>query len=87
MAPRSSRAAITGVHQGALKVSLTAPPVGGAANAALIELLAAELRVPRRAISIARGQRSKTKTVSVQGIGAEALLNKLSPQEPGRHPG
>lgn len=73
VAPRASRAAIVGVHAGALKVALTAPPVDGAANAALIELLADELGVPKRAVEITRGERSKNKTVRVTGVTAEQV--------------
>ena len=57
--PRASRAAITGVHAGALKVSLTAPPVEGAANAALIELLADALGVAKRAVRIEHGDHGR----------------------------
>lgn len=71
--PRASRAAITGVHAGALKVSLTAPPVEGAANAALIELLADALRVPKRAVRIEHGDHNRQKTVAVEGITLAAV--------------
>jgi hypothetical protein len=82
VAPRASRAAIAGVRGGALKLSLTAPPVDGAANAALIELLADALSVPRRAVRIARGARGKNKTVCVEGITADAV-RALVPAAPG----
>jgi uncharacterized protein (TIGR00251 family) len=71
--PRASRAAITGVHAGALKVSLTAPPVEGAANAALIELLADALDVPKRAVRIEHGDHNRQKTISIEGITAAQL--------------
>jgi uncharacterized protein (TIGR00251 family) len=73
VAPRAARAAIAGVHAGALKLSLTAPPVDGAANAALIELLAEALSVPKRAVWIERGERGRTKTVCVRGVTADAV--------------
>jgi uncharacterized protein len=73
VAPRASRAAISGTHAGALKLSLTAPPVEGAANAALIELLADALAVPKRAVRITRGQRGRNKTVCVEGVSADAV--------------
>lgn len=73
VAPRAARAAIVGVHAGALKLSLTAPPVDGAANAALIELLAEALSVPRRAVRIVRGERGRHKTVCVDGVHADAV--------------
>lgn len=66
--PRSSREALLGVHDGALKIALTAPPVDGEANAALIAYLAGALGVPKRAVRIVRGETSKTKTVEVDGV-------------------
>lgn len=72
--PRASRAAIVGVHDGALKVTLTSPPVDGAANAALIELLAEVLDVPKRAVEITAGERSKHKTVRVHGVTEAQVL-------------
>jgi uncharacterized protein (TIGR00251 family) len=77
--PRSSRCAIIGVFEGALKVSLTAAPVEGAANTALVKLLSQLLDVPKSAIAIIRGERSKNKTVRIDGIksnAVERLLNK-----------
>jgi uncharacterized protein (TIGR00251 family) len=71
--PRASRAAITGVHGGALKVSLTAPPVEGAANAALIELLSSALGVPKRAVRIEHGDHNRQKTLAVEGVTLAAV--------------
>jgi uncharacterized protein (TIGR00251 family) len=62
---RSSRDEIVGVLAGALKVKLTAPPVDGAANEALIELLSSELGVPKRRISIVGGETSKSKLIEI----------------------
>jgi uncharacterized protein (TIGR00251 family) len=81
VAPRASRASIIGIHAGALKVSLTAPPVDGAANAALIELLADQLGVAKRSIEITRGERAKHKTVRVRGVTAEQV-RALVPENP-----
>jgi len=74
VSPRASRSAVLGEHGGALKVSLAAPPVEGEANAALCELLAKRLGVPKRAVRIVRGERGKSKTVRVEGVGAPAVL-------------
>ena len=71
--PRSSRNAVEGLHGDALKVRLTAPPVEGAANDALVVLLADELGVPRRSIRIITGEKSRYKLVEVDGIAAEAV--------------
>ena len=71
--PRSSRNAVDGVHGDALKIRLTAPPVEGAANDALVALLADELGVPRRSIRIVSGETGRNKLVEVDGIAAEAV--------------
>lgn len=73
VAPRASRDAIVGVHDGALKVALTAPPVEGEANAALIALLAKKLGVAKRDVVLLRGETSRAKRVEVRGVGAAAV--------------
>lgn len=78
VSPGASRSAILGLHDGALKLSLAAPPVEGAANAALRELLARKLKVPRRAVTIVRGQQSRDKTVSVRGVSLAQLHALIS---------
>ena len=70
---RGSRAAVVGMHDGALEVSLTAAPVDGAANDALIKLLARALSVPRGCVQIVKGRRARRKTLLVQGTSAKAL--------------
>ena len=77
VAPRSSSNKVMGVHNSSIKVSLTAPPVEGAANKALIEFMAKVLGVPRGAVRITSGETSRHKTVSVAGVGAQAALKKL----------
>ncbi|HJK92534.1 MAG TPA: DUF167 family protein [Polyangiaceae bacterium LLY-WYZ-15_(1-7)] len=72
VAPRASRSAIAGLHGGALKVALTAPPVEGAANAALVKLLAKKLGVAKSAVTIVRGERGRDKQVRVAGVDAAA---------------
>jgi uncharacterized protein len=74
--PRASRTEIVGLHDGALKVRLAAPPVDGAANEELTGLLAKRLRVPRSAITILSGVGSRTKKVRIQGAG-DADLKRL----------
>ena len=78
VAPRSSFNKVVGVHNGAIKVSLTAPPVDGAANKSLIEFLAKVLEVPKGAVRITLGEASRNKVVSVSGLGAQAALKKLA---------
>jgi uncharacterized protein (TIGR00251 family) len=73
--PRASRNAIEGEWQGALKVRLTAPPVDDKANAALCAFLAEQLNIPRSAVRILAGERSRNKRVEVRGVTAEQILN------------
>ena len=75
--PRSSRDAIEGVREGALAVRVTAPPVEGEANAAMLRLLGKVLGIPPSALSIVRGASGREKLVAVAGIGAAAARARL----------
>lgn len=72
--PRASRSEIVGLHGDALKVRLSAPPVDGAANEALVELIADALGTAKRAVRIVSGESSRSKTVEVEGVTAAAVL-------------
>ena len=63
--PRAARSAVAGVREGALLVRVTAAPVNGAANKALLALLSAILKVPKTAIRIESGATSPRKRLSV----------------------
>lgn len=71
--PRASRERVLGLHGGALKVALTAPPVEGAANDALVTLIAKALGLPRGAVRIVRGEKSRDKLVEVTGADEAAI--------------
>jgi hypothetical protein len=71
--PRASRARIGPMHDGRLKVAVTAPPVDGEANAAVIELLAKQLGVAKRAIEIVAGTSGRRKTVRIAGVTQAAI--------------
>ena len=66
--PRASREKIGPVTGGRLKIAVTAPPVEGDANAAVVALLAWALGVPRRNVSVVRGEASRRKTVRIAGV-------------------
>jgi uncharacterized protein (TIGR00251 family) len=72
--PRASRSEIGGLHGDALKVRLAAPPVDGAANEALIELLADALGIARTAVRIISGATSRGKVVEVDGVNVENVV-------------
>lgn len=61
----------------AVKIKLRAPPVEGRANEALIEFLAARLDLPRRALSLVRGDTSRQKLLRVDGLDLSAVRARL----------
>jgi uncharacterized protein (TIGR00251 family) len=71
--PRASRTALAGIHGTALKVRLHSPPVDGAANDELIQFLANQLGVPKRAITIVAGQSSRMKTIEAEGVSQASV--------------
>lgn len=71
--PRAARSEVCGVHGEALRIRLAAPPIDGAANEALVDLLAEVLEVPRRAVTIVSGASSRNKLVQVEGIASGAI--------------
>jgi uncharacterized protein YggU (UPF0235/DUF167 family) len=66
------------MREGVLHVKLAAAPVEGAANAALIDLLSRQLRIPKRSLRIATGERSRTKTVEISGLTDEEVRARLA---------
>lgn len=75
--PRASRTEAAGLHGGALKIRLAAPPVDGAANEALVRWLAEELGVPRSAVALTAGLSSRAKTVEVTGARVADVRARL----------
>ena len=75
--PGASRDRIVGVLGDALKVAVSKPPAGGAANKAVIQLLAARLGLPAAAITITRGHTNPRKEVLVTGLTVEELAARL----------
>ena len=72
--PRASRDEITGVVDGALKVRLQAPALEDRANVALCEYLAELLKMPKSAVRILSGERSRIKRVEIRGIHEQQIL-------------
>ena len=70
------------MHDGRLKIAVTAPPVDGAANAAVIELLAKALGIPARQVEVIAGASSRRKTVRISGVSRELVEQRLSPAQP-----
>ena len=76
--PRASKTVIAGMHDGCVKIRLAAPPVDGAANAALIEFVADQLGIAKTRVRITAGLTSRRKTVEVDGVTAEQIAGALS---------
>jgi hypothetical protein len=71
--PRAATNALAGERDGALLVRVTAPPVEGRANDAVVALLAKALDLPQRAVRVEQGAASRTKRVSVPRDAVPAL--------------
>ena len=80
--PRASKNEIQGVHDGALKIRLTTPPVDGKANQALIKFLSKTIGVSKSQVELAKGDTSRHKTFNISGISPANLLKKLNIQAP-----
>ena len=79
--PRSSSDGIAGLHEGRLKVRISAPPVDGKANERLTEVIAKTFGVSKSSVEIIKGHTSRLKTLRISGVSAQdydALVSKLS---------
>jgi uncharacterized protein len=76
--PRARKNAITGSVGDALKLSLTAPPVDGKANQAVIEFFADLFAIPRSSVTIASGETSRNKVVRVSGMSRSLVEQRLA---------
>ncbi|MBI5257161.1 MAG: DUF167 domain-containing protein [Burkholderiales bacterium] len=63
--PNAKHTVVDGLHDGALRVRLAAPPVDGKANQKLIDWLAGELGCPKRAVTLLRGQSARRKQLQL----------------------
>ena len=77
VAPRAARSTIELLADGAIQIRVTAPPVDGAANAALLRFLADVLDVPRSRLEIISGATSRRKRIKVGGLTPGELETRL----------
>jgi len=75
--PRAARTAISGTVGDALKVSVSAPPLDGRANVAVVEFFSEVLSVPRSAVQVVAGERSRNKIVRIAGCNGADVQRKL----------
>jgi len=76
--PRASRAKIGPMHDGRLKIAVTAPPVDGEANAAVIELVAKRLGIARSCVEVVAGAGSRRKTLRIDGVTEQQLAELVA---------
>jgi uncharacterized protein (TIGR00251 family) len=76
--PRARKNAITGTVGDALKLALTAPPVEGKANQAVIEFFADLFQIPRSSVTIASGETSRNKVIRIAGVSKAAAEQRLA---------
>ena len=77
LTPRAARDQVIGWEGDLLRVRVTAPPVEGRANDALIKLLARALDVPANRLCLVRGHKQRNKVVAVEGLSEEEILARL----------
>ncbi len=79
--PGARKNAINGLHAGALKISLTTPPVDGRANEALIDLLSDRLNIPKARITLIAGHTNRLKTLHITTLTAPQVEATLLSDE------
>ena len=75
--PRATRTEVVGLHGDEIRIRIAAPPVDGAANDALVRLLAEQLGVPRSAVEVTAGVGARSKVVVVGGIEPASAARRL----------
>lgn len=75
--PKSSRNEVVSEESGLVKIKVTSPPVDGKANKAVVDLLAKQLKVPKKDIQIVSGEKSRNKKIRISGISLSEF-NKLT---------
>jgi uncharacterized protein YggU (UPF0235/DUF167 family) len=74
LTPRGGADRVEGVtEEGVLQARVSAPPVGGAANAALVKLIADELDVARNSVRLVAGAAGRQKLIVVEGLSPETI--------------
>jgi len=80
--PRASRNQIVGVHNGSLKLKVTAPPVDDAANKTVLQFFASRLDIPKSRLRIVSGEKSREKILRIEGMSLRQFLSCLSQDHP-----
>lgn len=75
--PNAKIDGVAAEHDGAIKIKLRAPAIEGKANTALLRFLADKLKLPRNAIALQRGDKSRDKLVRIDGLTAEDVRTRM----------
>ncbi len=78
--PNATRSQLTGFEGGVWQIKVAAPPLKGRANRELEVFLSRRLQVSKSAVSVVKGQTSRHKTVSIDGLSREEIVRKLMPK-------
>ena len=76
--PRGSRNEITGWRENALCIKITAPPVEGAANAAIVKFMADALKLKKSQVELVAGDKSREKIVRISGLSEDEIKSRLA---------
>ena len=79
--PRAQRSEIVGIRDGVVVVRLAAPPVDGKANAALLDLICDELDVKKAQVTLASGEKSRHKVLTISGVARSEVARLLDRKE------
>jgi uncharacterized protein len=75
--PRAKRTEVAGERGGAVLIRVSAPPVDGKANDAVVRLIAERVDVPRSAVRIVKGETARDKLVRIEGLSADEAWARL----------
>ena len=75
--PGAKRNAVVGVHDGALKIAVSAPPVDGRANDAIATFIADAIDVPVRCVTVVSGHTSRRKVLSIESLSMPEVQSRL----------
>ncbi len=75
--PRASRTGLICIHDQAVKLALTSPPVDDAANKALVVFFSSFFKIPRQQVILHRGRQSRRKLVIIEGLSEELIRARI----------
>jgi uncharacterized protein (TIGR00251 family) len=77
--PKASRTRITGLHDGSIKLTITAPPIEGKANSQVTTFMAKLFKIPKSSITLMSGHQGRHKRIAIAGITQDEIRRILAP--------